>query len=59
MRVVEGTNILVSAVIKPTGAVGPVLIALRNGRYTVLCAQPLLTELVNVINRPRIRNRYA
>lgn len=59
MRVVVDTNILVSAVIKPTGAVGPVLIALRKGRYTILYAQPLLTELVDVINRPRIRNKYG
>jgi putative PIN family toxin of toxin-antitoxin system len=59
MRVVVDTNILISAVIKPTSAVGPVLIALRNGRYTILYAQPLLTELVDVINRPRIRNKYG
>lgn len=58
MKVVVDTNILISAIIKPDGAVGPVLILLRDGRYTILHAQSLLNELVDVLNRPRIRHKY-
>jgi putative PIN family toxin of toxin-antitoxin system len=58
MRAVVDTNILVRAVIRPTGTVGPVLMRLRQGDYTLLYAQPLLEELVDVLNRPRIRDRY-
>jgi putative PIN family toxin of toxin-antitoxin system len=58
MRAVIDTNILVRAVIKPAGTVGPVLLRLRNGDYTILYAQSLLEELVDVLNRPRIRDKY-
>ena len=58
MRAVVDTNILVRAVIKPTGTVGPVLLRLRHGDYTLLYAQSLLEELVDVLNRPRIREKY-
>lgn len=58
MRAVVDTNILVRAMIKPHGTVGPVLLRLRHGDYTLLYAQPLLEELVDVLNRPRIREKY-
>ncbi len=58
MRVVVDTNILVRAVIQPHGTVGPVLLRLRRGDYTLLYAQPLLEELVDVLNRPRICDKY-
>jgi len=58
MRVVVDTNILVRSVIKPHGTVGPVLLRLRHGDYTLLYAQSLLEELIDVLNRPRIRDRY-
>lgn len=58
MRAVVDTNILVRAVIKPSGTVGPVLLRLRHGDYTLLYAQSLLEELIDVLNRPRIRNKY-
>jgi putative PIN family toxin of toxin-antitoxin system len=59
MRVVIDTNILVRALIKPNGTVGPVLQRLRGGEYTLLYAPPLLEELVDVLNRPRIRHKYG
>ena len=58
MRAVVDTNILVRAVIKPHGTVGPVLLRLRHGEYTLLYAQSLLEELIDVLNRPRIRDKY-
>ncbi|MDY6877084.1 MAG: putative toxin-antitoxin system toxin component, PIN family [Chloroflexota bacterium] len=58
MRAVVDTNILVRAVIKPSGTVGPVLLRLRHGGYTLLYAQSLLEEPIDVLNRPRIRDKY-
>jgi putative PIN family toxin of toxin-antitoxin system len=58
MRVVVDTNILVRAVIRPHGTVGPVLLRLRQGDYTLLYARSLLEELIDVLNRPRIREKY-
>jgi len=58
MRAVVDTNILVRALIKPHGTVGPVLLRLRHGEYTLLYAQSLLEELVDVLNRPHIREKY-
>lgn len=55
---VVDTNILVRAVIKPTGTVGPVLQRLRNNDYQLIYSEPLLSEFVDVINRPRIRVKY-
>jgi putative PIN family toxin of toxin-antitoxin system len=59
MRAVVDTNILVRALIMPQGTVGPVLLRLRRGEYTLLYAQPLLEELIDVLNRPRIRHKYS
>ena len=59
MRVVVDTSVLVRAVIMPHGTVGPVLLRLRHGDYTLLYAQSLLEELLDVLNRPRIRHRYG
>ncbi len=55
---VVDTNILVRAVIKPSGIVGPILHRLRNKEYLLAYSEPLLSEFVDVINRPRIRDKY-
>lgn len=59
MRVVVDTNILVSAMIKPRGNIGLILKYLRAGKYTLLYSEPMLTETVDVLNRPRIRDKYG
>jgi len=59
MRVVLDTNIIVSALIRPGGGLGPVLRGLRDGEYTMLYAQQPLDELVDVLARPRIRGKYG
>ena len=59
MRAVVDTNILVRALIKPQGTVGPVLRRLREGAYRLLYSESLLAELVDVLGRPRIRNKYG
>ena len=57
-RAVVDTNILIRALIKPQGTVGPVLTRLRDGDYTLLYAEPLLDELVAKLALPRIRDKY-
>jgi len=59
IRAVVDTNILVRAMIKPDGTVGPVLRRLRDGDYLLLYSEPLLAELADVLNRPRIRDKYG
>ena len=58
MRAVIDTNILVRAVIKPQGSVGPVLQRLRRRDYTLLLSRATLDEFVEVIHRPRLRTKY-
>ncbi|GBD08116.1 hypothetical protein HRbin22_00348 [Candidatus Thermoflexus japonica] len=59
MRAVVDTNILVRALIRPQGTVGPVLLHLRRGDYTLLYSDATLEELVVVLHRPRIREKYG
>mgnify|MGYP001609816208 CR=1 FL=1 len=41
-RAVVDTNILIRAIIKPEGTVGPVIKRLRTGEYTLVYSQPLV-----------------
>lgn len=58
IRAVIDTNVILSAVIKPDGRVGAILELLRNDAYCLLYSDQLITEFVDVINRPRIRLKY-
>jgi putative PIN family toxin of toxin-antitoxin system len=58
VRVVLDTNVWVSAVIKPQGHPVQVVTAWRAHRFEVVISAPLLAELRNVLNRPRIRKHY-
>jgi len=58
MRVVVDVNILVRALIKPDGTVGPILQRLRDGAFTLLYSESILEELLDVLSRPRIRAKY-
>jgi putative PIN family toxin of toxin-antitoxin system len=59
MRAVVDASVPVRAIIHPAGTVGPVLGALRDARYVILYSEPLLAELVDVLRRPRIRDKYG
>ena len=59
IRAVVDTNILISGVIKPERATGEILRRLRDGEFVLLYTEPLLAELAEVINRPRIRQKYG
>jgi uncharacterized protein len=58
-RAVVDTNILIRALIKPQGTVGPILTRLRSGDYALVYSQPLLDELLEKLALPRIRQKYA
>lgn len=58
MRVVVDTGILVSALIRPRGAIGDVLHALRDGRFTAIYSTPMMLDVAEVLGRPKIREKY-
>jgi putative PIN family toxin of toxin-antitoxin system len=58
MRAVVDTNILIRALIKPQGTVGPILSRLRNGDYALVYSAPILDELIEKLALPRIRHKY-
>lgn len=57
-RAVVDTNILIRAVIKPLGTVGPVVVRLRAGEYKLIYSRKLLDELIAKLALPRIRQKY-
>jgi len=59
MRAVIDTNILVRAMLKPQGSVGPVVDFLRDGHYVLLYSEATLAELIDVLSRPRMVHRYG
>ncbi|MBM3128960.1 MAG: putative toxin-antitoxin system toxin component, PIN family [Chloroflexi bacterium] len=59
LRAVVDTNILIRALIKPRGTVGPILTQLVANAYTLVYSQPLLDELVEKLALPRIRDKYG
>lgn len=59
MRAVVDTNIWVSALISPKGAPAQVLQAYRDGRFRLVTSEKLLDEVRDVLNRPRIANKYG
>ena len=58
MRVVVDTNVFVSALIRPGGKPGQIIQRMRNGDFTLLYSDTLLNEWLDVLSRPRIRNKY-
>jgi uncharacterized protein len=58
IRAVIDTNALVSAAIKPRGEAGRIVNHLRHDRFTLLYSTALLEELVGVLNRPHLRDKY-
>jgi putative PIN family toxin of toxin-antitoxin system len=55
MRAVLDTNVIISMAIKPTRRLAK---ELRNGAFTLIISDPILNELIDVLNRPRLRNKY-
>ena len=58
IRAVVDTSIVVRAVLKPLGTVGPILDLLAEKRYKFLYSEATLEEVVDVLARPRLRRRF-
>lgn len=58
IRAVIDTSIVVRAVLKPLGTVGPVLDLLAEKRYKILYSEAVLEEVVDVLARPRLQRRF-
>jgi len=56
LRVVVDTNIWIRALLGGPASL-PVLVALQEGKFTVVISDPLLEELREVAQRPRLRKR--
>ena len=53
------TNVFVSGLISPQGYPAAILKALRSGQFTLLSSPPVNEEIIEVLNRPHIRDRYG
>ncbi len=58
-RAVLDTNVFVSGLINPDGKPAAILRALRSKRFTLVSSPPINEEIIEVLNRPRIRDRYG
>ena len=58
MRAVIDTNVIVSGLIRPRGAPGNVLRALRDRRFLALVSPLILEEIVAILTRPWLQERY-
>jgi putative PIN family toxin of toxin-antitoxin system len=59
MRAVIDTNILVSGLIRPRGAPGAILQALRDGRVVPLLSPAILEEIAAALSRPWLQEKYG
>lgn len=55
LRVLVDTNIWISSFINPSGSPARALSLLADERYVLVTSEPLMTEIENVLARPRIR----
>lgn len=59
MKVVLDTNVLVSALLKRDSVPGRLLQAVWDGTLDLVLSEPLLTELRQVLDYPKIRRRLV
>jgi putative PIN family toxin of toxin-antitoxin system len=52
------TNVWVSALLKPTGPPGQVVERWRQGDFNVITSLSQLSEILEVLNRPRLAERF-
>jgi hypothetical protein len=58
-RAVLDTNVFVSGLISAKGPPAAILRALRSGLFTLLSSPPINEEIIEVLTRPHIRDRYG
>jgi len=59
VRAVIDTNIWVSALLNPSGFPAKVRRAFEDGLFRAVVSEPIIGELVGVLNRPRIKDKYG
>jgi putative PIN family toxin of toxin-antitoxin system len=59
LRAVVDTNVWVSALVNPGGHPAEVLRRLIRREFTLLLSEPLVTELNEVLARPRLGHRFG
>lgn len=58
MRAVVDTGVFVSALIRPRGTTGAVLLALRRGDFTAIYSTDILVEIIDVLGREKFCLKY-
>ena len=58
-RAVLDTNVFVSGLINPKGVPAAILTALRSERFTLVSSPPINEEIMKVLHRPHILDRYG
>jgi len=58
VRAVIDTNVWVSSILNPTGRPAMLRKAFEEGAFHVIISEPLLEEITDVLNRPKIKNRH-
>lgn len=59
VRAVIDTNIWVSALLNPYGYPAKLRKAFEEGLIEVIISEPILEEIADVLNRPRIKDKYG
>lgn len=53
------SNVWISAFLKPTGPPGQVVAGWLRGEFDVITSLPQLTEIAQVLGRPRLTRQFA
>lgn len=59
IRAVVDTNVFVSGLINPHGPPGKILNTLRAKRFTLVTSPEINEEILEVLDRPHIRDKYG
>lgn len=59
LRVVLDTNVIISGLISPKGPPAGILKALKAGRFVLVTSQAINEEVLEVMDRPRLRDKYG
>lgn len=58
VRAVIDTNIWVSSLLNPTGYPAQLRRKWEEGKFKLVLSDPLINEFIDVLSRPRIRDKY-
>ncbi|MBI4387225.1 MAG: putative toxin-antitoxin system toxin component, PIN family [Elusimicrobia bacterium] len=59
LRVVLDTNVIISGLISPKGPPAGILKALKAGQFVLVTSQAINEEILEVMDRPRLRDKYG